>query len=614
MKEVQKEVQGDAKNISSLLSNNKFTVDYYQREYRWETKHVVQLVEDLTEKFLDSYKMGDERSAVEHYEHYFLGSIIISSKGEKRFIIDGQQRLTSITLLLIHLHRHLAEDAERQQLLNLVCSTKFGKSSFNLDVPERVVCMNALLNSKPFDETGQPESVTNIIARFRDIEDGFPDNLLKEEALPYFTDWLIYKVYLVEITSYSDADAYMIFETMNDRGLSLTPTDMLKGYLLANITNSDRRNKASLVWRDRVEALLRLGKDEDADAIKNWLRSQHAKTLRERRQGAKPCDFDIIGTEFHRWVRDHENDLSLTDSVAFGNFINEDFLFYSSHYERVRMAAKTLTPTLEAIYYNAQNNFTLQYPVLLAPLKNSDSNKEIDRKIRIVATFIDILIARRIWNLKTTTHSTMQYAIQTLVLSIRNKSVHELVDILNERLADEVAFADNSSFHLHGMNRGQIHRLLARMTDYVETRSGRESRYKDYVKRSSKRGYQIEHIWANHFEFHADEFNHTNDFENYQNRLGGLLLLPNSINASFGDKPYAGKLDYYYGQNLLAQSLNEKAYRSDPEFRKFREESGLPFQYHKEFKRADLDARQELYRQIAELIWDPQVLSRELET
>ena len=403
-------------------------------------------------------ELGNERSAVERYERYFLGSIIISSKEEKRFIIDGQQRLTSITLLLVHLHRYLAEDAEKQQLLNLVCSTKFGKNSFNLDIPERVVCMDALLNRNPFDETDQPESVSNIIARFRDIEDSFPDNLLKEETLPYFTDWLIYNVYLVEITTYSDADAYMIFETMNDRGLSLTPTDMLKGYLLANITDSERRNNASLVWRDRVEALLRLGKDEDADAIKNWLRSQYAKTLRERRQGAKPCDFDIIGTEFHRWVRDHEDDLSLTNSVAFGNFVNEDFLFYSRHYEYIRIAAKTLTPTLEAIYYNAQNNFTLQYPALLAPLKNSDSNEEIRRKIRIVAAFIDILIARRIWNLKTTTHSTMQYAMQTLVLSIRGKSAHELVDILNKRLADEVVFADNSRFHLHGMNRGQIHR------------------------------------------------------------------------------------------------------------------------------------------------------------
>lgn len=101
-----KEIQGDAKNISSLLGNSKFSIDYYQREYRWEKKHVVKLIEDLTEKFLDSHEEENERSEVENYGRYFLGSVIISHKDHRRFIVDGQQRLTSITLVLIYLYRH----------------------------------------------------------------------------------------------------------------------------------------------------------------------------------------------------------------------------------------------------------------------------------------------------------------------------------------------------------------------------------------------------------------------------------------------------------------------------------------------------------------------------
>ena len=120
-------------------------------------------------------------------------------------------------------------------------------------------------------------------------------------------DWLVENVHLVEITAYSDGDAYTIFETMNDRGLSLTPADMLKGYLLANITDADKRTRASRVWKERVQALAELGKDEDADGIKSWLRSQYAESIRERKRGAAPQDFDLIGTEFHRWVRDHED-------------------------------------------------------------------------------------------------------------------------------------------------------------------------------------------------------------------------------------------------------------------------------------------------------------------
>src|SRR6202007_804111 len=102
---------------------------------------------------------------------------------------------------------------------------------------------------------------------------------------PYFSDWGVENVHLVEITAYSDEDAYTIFETMNDRGLSLTATDMLKGYLLANITDGGRRNSASLVWKERVAELQAFGKEEDADAIKSWLRSRYAESIRERKRG-----------------------------------------------------------------------------------------------------------------------------------------------------------------------------------------------------------------------------------------------------------------------------------------------------------------------------------------
>jgi uncharacterized protein DUF262/uncharacterized protein DUF1524/alcohol acetyltransferase len=609
-----KEIRGDAKHIRALLGGAKFAVDYYQREYRWETKQVAELIEDLSEKFRESHEEGDERSAVEQYGHYFLGSIIVSDKDGQKYIIDGQQRLTSLTLLLMHLHRHLQDPEQKGQVADLIFSQRFGRRSFNLQVPDRTACMEALFTGEPFEETGQPESVVNIIARFHDIEEHFPEDLLGK-PLPYFADWLIENVHLVEITAYSDADAYTIFETMNDRGLSLTPTDMLKGYLLANITDADRRNEASTVWRSRVSALQQLSKEEDADAIKSWLRSQHAQTIRERKRGAQPRDFDLIGTEFHRWVRDHEKPLGLKDSAAFGRFIQDDFAFYSHWYEQVRRAAETLTPGLTAIHYNAQNNFTLQYPVLLAPLVRTDSEAEILRKLRIVAAYLDIVIARRIWNWKDTSYSTMQYNMfQLVILAIRGRSVPELAQILKERLdAEEETFASNSRFYLHGMNGRQIHRLLARMTDYVETQSGRASRYAEYIKRSGKNGYEVEHIWANHADRHKDEFQHPADFGEYRNRIGGLLLLPKSPNASLGDLEYQQKLEHYLGQNLLAQSLHAKAYEHDPGFRRFREQSGLLFKAHAEFKKTDLDDRQKLYQKLAEQIWSPENILREAE-
>jgi hypothetical protein len=76
-----------------VLNERKYTVDYFQREYSWEQKHVEQLVTDLTSTFLDVYSEGDPRTCVEHYNNYFLGPFVVSSKNGMKSIIDGQQRL-----------------------------------------------------------------------------------------------------------------------------------------------------------------------------------------------------------------------------------------------------------------------------------------------------------------------------------------------------------------------------------------------------------------------------------------------------------------------------------------------------------------------------------------
>ena len=601
------QIDGKGRTIWELLANRKYLIDYYQREYKWQKKQVTALIDDLASKFLESHEEGNEREAVASYRHYFLGSISINDKDGQKYVIDGQQRLTTLTLLLIFLRHQLDDTRQKGKIDNLICSYKFAKLSFNMDVPERTSCMEALYEGREFPDADVPESIGNIVKCYSDLKELFPEDLTGD-TLPYFTDWLIENVRLIEITAYSDVDAYTIFETMNDRGLSLTPTEMLRGYLLANITDDDRRKSASDVWKKRVQALTDIGKDEDADGIKSWLRSQYAETIRERKRGAVPQDFDSIGTEFHRWVRDRKEALSLTNSLEFARFIQNDFEFYSYWYEYLRRAGETLKKGLECVYFNAQHNFTLQYPLLLAPLTVTDSNDRVLCKIRIVAVWLDILIHRRIWNFSAISYSTMQYAMFLAMRKIRRKNPQNLADILQKYLDTESeTFAANDGFRLYSRNGQRLHRLLARMTDYVATQSGQESRYAEYAQRGYK-GYEIEHIWANHPERHADEFTDPNMFAEYRNRIGGLLLLPKSFNASYGDLTYAEKRKHYLEQNLLARSLHEQAYERNPGFKRFIEKSGLPFRPHTEFKKKDLDARQDLYRELADQIWNPERL------
>jgi hypothetical protein len=497
----------------------------------------------------------------------------------------------------------------------LIVSEKYGQKSFNMQVDERTPCMEALLAGQPFDPSGRSESVQNLHRRYLDLEEYFPEEFpedIREQALPYFIDWLLENVHLVEITAYSDEDAYTIFETMNDRGLSLSPTDMLKGYLLANIENVAKRNAADNQWRGRIRELNEAGKEVEPDCFKVWLRSQYATKIRERRKGARPEDFDRIGTEFHRWLRDASRTIRLTQSDDFYRFIDRDFDFYSRQYLRLVTASRERIDGLEHVLYNAQHGFTLQYLLLLAPLKPDDSESVVAQKLRLVARFIDILITWRLWNFRSIAYSTMQYAMFLVMRDIRGLEPPALAKELHLALAGEKeSFASNERLRVHQQNRYALHRLLARLSDYVETQSGQPSRYVEFVAEGKNR-YEVEHIWADHAEQHTDEFDHHADFAEYRNRIGGLLLLPKRFNASYGDLTYEKKLPHYNTQNLLARSLHPQCYERNPGFLHFVQTSGLPFKPYEHFKRSDLEERGVLYRQLAERIWNPDDLLREV--
>ena len=160
------------------------------------------------------------------YGNYFLGPIILTNDNA---IIDGQQRLSSLTLLLIYLNnlQKQQENLPRVNIDNYIYSEMYGQKTFCINVPEREACLASLFETGDYDIANeQSESVRNLYNRYKDIERIFPDEL-KGSSLPVFIEWLIDNVSLVQIRTDSEQDAHKVFVTMNDRGLRLTPTEML---------------------------------------------------------------------------------------------------------------------------------------------------------------------------------------------------------------------------------------------------------------------------------------------------------------------------------------------------------------------------------------------------
>ena len=159
-------------------------------------------------------------------------------------------------------------------------------------------------------------------------------------------------------------------------------------------------------------------------------------------------------------------------------------------------------------------------------------------------------------------------------------------------------------FRLHGMNRQFVKFLLARITGFIEQQSGAAANFSTYFANAGAKPFEVEHIWADKFDEHRNEFEQKHEFDTYRNRIGDLVLLPQGTNQSYGAKPYAEKVQHYLKENMLVKSLHPKTYESNPNFTGMAQRLEIPFRHHEAFGKADIDERQKLIRRICEVIWN----------
>lgn len=604
-----KKIDGSPKSLKQLLQNTKYSIHYYQREYMWQRKHIEELIDDLTSEFLDCYTPGDSRLKVQDYGAYFMGSVVLA--GRENAIIDGQQRFSSLTLLLIYLNNRLRALGKSYSVIEqMIFSEAYGTKSFNINVEDRYDCMDAIFNDRTFDVTDAGESVKNLYGRYNDIIDLFPTDDITDEMLLHFCDWLAEKVFFIEIVATTEQDAHKVFVTMNDRGLSLTSTEMLKGYLLSEIKDDREREKLNGVWKEKVLLLKKDDDKGDETFIKAWLRAQYAETIRDTKAGAVNQDFDIIGGAFHKWVRDEREKLGLFSADDFESFIMR-FSKFADVYMKIREAEKTFAEQTKYIYYNAQVNFTFQPQLLMAPICFDDSWAVITEKMNLAARFIDLLIITRVANYKSVDYSTIKNYVFNVTKNIRRCTVDELKARLKAQY-DGLGLSPTealSELRLSSFTKKYIKHMLARVTGYIEEQTGVASGYCDYMNTATKNPFEIEHIITDHYEWFTDEYSDQEDFRRWRNNIGALLLLHKSINASLSDSVYSYKLTKYCSNegNIYTESLGNQAYQNNPKFKKFIAENNLDFKPFDKFGKTEIASRVRLLSQLFRLIWNTEM-------
>ncbi|MBC7882461.1 MAG: DUF262 domain-containing protein [Anaerolineae bacterium] len=246
--------------VEDLFSSKSaaFHIPQFQRRYAWGVSEVSQLIADIyTDKEL--LESSDSSSP------YFLGSLVFAETGTAsgpKLVLDGQQRLTSISLMLGVLQQKLPpESSEAADIKNLLETGKIGgRRTTKLTLQEddakvyRVIMADPNLHE---NKEYKKHPIAVVVAKIMLLLDQYISDLITKgmpelAVLHRLVSRLVYEVEFVCITAPSEAEAFLLFESLNDRGLALNAADLVKNKLLARCGN-ENLEEAIEYWKEIVE-------------------------------------------------------------------------------------------------------------------------------------------------------------------------------------------------------------------------------------------------------------------------------------------------------------------------------------------------------------------------
>ena len=440
-------IDAKSRSLKDILFEKHYKVGYFQREYKWHRNHIEDLIIDLERSFNSNWEEKHTQKDVANYNKYYMGPVVIYEDESEFSIVDGQQRLTSFVLIMIFLNRKYKELMDvNDKYIGYIYSEHYGTESYNMNILDRNSMLDFLHKGKDFDEEIlKNESCKTILERYNDITELFPPSLLTKEVFPLFTNWLTEKLVFIEILTQTSESAYTIFETMNDRGLNLTQTELLKSFLLSNVKNDIKIKELDYIWKNKIAALNVV--DDDQDFFKAWFRAKYAISVRTSEKDSENKDFEKIGTRFSSWTQENtkvkeSNEskmlLDIKDPDTFYFFVKSDFSFFSDLYMKlcnfVYNNETSKEHRFKLIFYRGISQ-SLSYPLVLSPIAKVDSEDVINQKIDVMVKYIDSFGVFRMLLDEPITHSSVRNYIYNKIKEIRNLDFDSLHEKLNAEIA-----------------------------------------------------------------------------------------------------------------------------------------------------------------------------------
>lgn len=585
-------IEVEERDLNYIFGKSKpYSLDVYQRDYRWsddkEYKIVTQLLVDIDLRFENNFNFNRRNyskdltkilnDVEENFKPYFLNTIMLNEQSGNIYIVDGQQRLTTILLLLIRLY-HLGID-KGESVLNV---SKFignkiyeedmaSVKNFKISNTDRNTIIKKIFElEKIYDSDIANITQLNLRDNYQIISkylnNCFFDvvGTFNSEKYNYYVYNLLQKVLIIEQIIKNKEDVAMIFETANDRGKELEPHEVLKGMLLG-VLDTDVKEECNTIWNEALKTFFKL--DENYKSVdeffRAYFRAKYADTSFQYQQ---------FSNKYHRNLLSNEKiikNLDRTNPAKIEEFIKNDFIYFYKLYLEVSAHAKNGTNIyISSNYANEQGQ---QFLLILSALTYKDS--EHNEKINFVARKFDqfFTISSLIG---AGDNNDRQRIYHELSKSIRNKPLMELCEEFDNIT---VPYFNSFGFPINEFNdifqykffekvkiNGRFSKYILSRIDYfladlLQEQSFAKQENLHFITHSGNRpthGFHIEHMYANNDLIKNQFLDDNSDFDeklfmDERNRLGAVILLKGNENIRTKNWVYGKKIQSYQNSGFI---------------------------------------------------------------
>lgn len=529
--------------IGNALAIKNLKVPFYQRSYAWKEKHVLEFVQDL-------------QSAIQvKAPEYFLGSIVVTQENvtEPESVVDGQQRIATAMIVLAAIRDYFcavsderrAEEIDRPYLITRDFKTGNPTPKLVMNDADRDYFTSRVLMRPGTAQRIEAESRTltkdshklindaanKVKAKIEEVVNKCGDSQGKADALGEWFEFIKSGTRVIWLSVEDEAKAYVMFETLNDRGLELSKADLLKNFLLSR---SGKRVTEVLTRWAAMQAVLETSGSEEEGLLVTYIRyfwSATHKLTRERELYAAIKD-EIRGSE-QKAVK-LADDLS-TSATAYAAILNSSSPFWNEYGDSIH-SIRTL------------NHFRLKQirPLLLA-ISSKMKDKQVEKCLKLlVRCSVRFLVVGGLGGGQLEEKYT---EAANRIFSSQIKSATGLLDFLRPAVPNDTEF--RAAFAYARVSQPHLARYYLRALEMAKKNDPNAEWQPSEEKRIT-----LEHILP---ENPSNEWPIKSDVvESLVDRLGNLALLNKRVNKRIANRYITVKAPQYDSTYAFTKEL--KAY------------------------------------------------------